>query len=319
MKKYKKYRIYIIVILIFILILFNVGINFQYFFFNELNQIISESKENEISFVVNFDNLTKMKHFFFYEIMKKLNLTRNYYFIKTLGKALNEKLYKLVENTNIKIIQSNFPDTIFLPLVVSLYGINFPKYVLFIEGEDLLYKNGNNLIKWINNSFDKIINNNYDYIFGGFQFIENKKIGCSILLSKASVIEHLLYYTDSDTTHINPFIQLSLATKTKFDFIPFNFLNSIKLDINHQRFSHNMECPLIKDKSIPSLCIMLPNFKRNYFSYSFSAFSNQTFRPKFYLIIQNENRINYNLLSIQKIVDEPIYHIWMQNWNSFFF
>ena len=137
--------------------------------------------------------------------------------------------------------------------------------------------------------------------------------------SKASIIEHLLYYTDSDTSHANPFIQLSLATQTKFCFIPFKNLKSSILEYTNSRFSLNMNCPSTNDKNMPSLCIILPNFKRNYFSFSFPAFSNQTYKPKFYIIIQNENRIHYNLSLIQKMVNEPVYHIWMQNWNSFFF
>ena len=64
---------------------------------------------------------------------------------------------------------------------------------------------------------------------------------------------------------------------------------------------------------------MSPNFKRDYFSYSFPAFSKQTYKPKFYIIIQNDNRLTYNLTLIQKFVNQPVYHIWMQNWNSFFF
>ena len=80
-----------------------------------------------------------------------------------------------------------------------------------------------------------------------------------------------------------------------------------------------MDCPTIKDKDKPSLCIMLPNFKRNYLYSSFKAFSYQTYKPKFYIIIQNENRKIYNLSSIKKIIKEPVYHIWLQNWNSFFF
>jgi hypothetical protein len=161
--------------------------------------------------------------------------------------------------------------------------------------------------------------NKYDYIFGNSQIIEGKKIGCSLFFSKASIIEHLLYYTDSDTSHINPFIQLSLATQTKFCFIPFNSIKTSKLDNNHNKFSLNMNCPSINDKSMPSLCIMIPAFKRNYFSSSFAAFSNQTYHPKFYIIIQNENIVHYNLSLIQKMVNEPVYHIWMQNWNSFFY
>ena len=120
----------------------------------------------------------------------------------------------------------------------------------------------------------------------------------------------LLY--KSDITHIYSFVQLSLANNTKFYFIQIKNIiskNTIQIDGN---FFINTICS-------PSLCIILPNFKRNYLSYSFSAFSNQTYKPKFYLIIQNDDRIHYNLSFIQKEVKEPIYHIWMQNFNSFFF
>ena len=64
---------------------------------------------------------------------------------------------------------------------------------------------------------------------------------------------------------------------------------------------------------------MIPAFKRNYFQKSFNAFSNQTYKPKFYVIIQNDNKISLNLTEIQNIVNEPVYHIWMSNWNSLFF
>lgn len=47
--------------------------------------------------------------------------------------------------------------------------------------------------------------NKYDYIFGNSQIIKGQKIVYSLLLSKSSIIEHLLYYTDSDTSHANPF------------------------------------------------------------------------------------------------------------------
>ena len=93
----------------------------------------------------------------------------------------------------------------------------------------------------------------------------------------SSVIEHLLYYTNSDTTHIHPFVQLSLANNTKFYFIQIN--NIISKNINQiiGNFSINMNCPPIMDKESPSLYIVLPNLKRNYLSHYFSAFSNQTY------------------------------------------
>jgi len=273
----------------------------------------------EVSIIINMKNLNKKKHLLFYKIMRKFNSTRNFYFIKTDGSSLNENLSQLVENSSVKIVQSNFPDSIFLPLVVSLFGNTTPELVLFIEGEDIMDKSENKLIKWIANAYQNIIDNGYDYIFGNYQIIDGKKIGCSLLFSKASILEHLLYYTNSDTSSANPFIQLSLATKTNFCFIPFNYIKSSRLENIHLRLSVNMNCPSTDDKNIPDFCIMLPSFKRNYFSSSFAAFSKQTYKPKFYIIIQNDNRIHLNLPLIQKMVNQTIYHIWMQNWNSFFF
>ena len=319
MNRFKRPQLYLIIILLLIFISFKLRASFKDAYNEELFYQILKMENDKISIVVNFKNLTKNKHLLFYEIMKKFKSTRNFYFIKTLGKTLNENLNKLVENSFVKIVQSNFPDSIFLPLVVSLYGNTVPELVLFIEGDEIKDSSGKNLIEWVDNAYNQIMRNQYDYIFGNSQIIKGQKIGCSLLLSKASIIEHLLYYTDSDTSHANPLIQLSLATQTKFCFIPFNFLESSSLEAINNRFSLNMNCPSVNDKNIPSLCIMLPNFKRNYFSSSFPAFSNQIYKPKFYIIIQNENRIYYNLTLIQKMVNEPVYHIWIQNWNSFFF
>ena len=307
-------------IIILFLIYFKFYKLFKDIFYNDsyFSQIL-QIKDDEISIVVNMKNLTKNKHTLFYEVMKKFNSTKKYYFIKTLGKPLNETLYKIVENSSIKIVQSNFPDSIFLPFVVSLYGKAVPEFVLFIEGDEIIDNNSYDLIKWMANAYKKIRSDNYDYIFGNSQIIKGKQIGCSLLFIKASIIEHLLYYTDSDTSHTHPFIQLSLATQTKFCFIPLNYIKSSNFENNHTKFSLNMNCPSNNDKDNPSFCIILPNFKRNYFSSSFPSFSNQTYKPKFYIIFQNDNRIQYNLSYIQKMVNEPVYHIWMQNWNSFFF
>ena len=282
-------------------------------------KIFYEYEKRSLTLIINMKNLTEEKHLFFNKIINEINSTRNYYFIKTNEKPLIKNLNKIVGDSNIKIIQSNFPDSIYLPLVVSLFDKSIPDLILFIEGEDLTNYKGNDLKNWYNNAFLQIINNNNDYIFGNSQFIEGNKIGCSLMLAKATIIQHLLYYTDSDTTHINPLIQLSLANDTKFEFIPFNHVKISKLENTHQRFSIDIDCPSIVDHSNSSLCIILPAFKRNYFSYSFRAFSNQTYKSKFYVIIQNDNRTSFNLTYFQKLVKEPIYHIWMQNFNSFFF
>ena len=312
---FKNFKLYTIILLLLIFRFFKI--------FNTIFNVVSKKylllNHDEISIIVNMKNLSQKKHLLFYNIMKQLNTTRNFYFIKTVGKTLNENLNKIVENSKVKIVQSNCPDSIFLPLVVSLFGQIPPKLVLFIEGEELKANSKNKLIKWIDAAYKNIIQNKFDYIFGNYQIINGTKIGCSLLFSRSSVIEHLLYYTDSDASHANPFIQLSLATKTKFCFIPCNYAKSSFLENINNKFSSNLNCPSTKDKIVPSFCIMIPAFKRNYFSSSFVAFSNQTYRPKFYIIIQNENKINLNLSLIQKIVKVPIYHIWMQNWNSFFF
>ena len=75
----------------------------------------------------------------------------------------------------------------------------------------------------------------------------------------------------------------------------------------------------MQDKNKPTISIIMTAFKRNYLISSFKPFSKQTYKPKFYTIIQNENRINYSITLFRKIDNEPIYQIWINNWNSFFF
>ena len=308
----KKKKFFVILTLIFLLFLFP-----PYVPSNIANQ--NGCSKKDVSIVINMKNLNQERHIFYSKIIKDINASVNYYFIKTFGKSLYENKFEFVENNTVKIVQSNFPDSIFLPLVLSLFGKDIPEIILFIEGEDLKEFNGNEFKNWYKFSYNLIINYQYDYIFGNSKVIEGKKIGCSLLLSKASIIQHLLYYTDSDTTHINPFIQLSLATKTKYCFVPFSYMKISNLQNIYGKFSSNMDCPLIKDSYKPSLCIILPAYKRNYWSFSIPAFANQTYKPKFYIFIQNGNRKYFNLTFIQNKLNEPIYHIWMQNWNSFFF
>ena len=281
--------------------------------------VVKNINDDVLSIIINMKYLTKERNLLFYEFMKQLNTTRKYYFIKTLEKILDENLTSFVVDDTIKIVQSNFPDSIYLPLVVSLYGNNIPENVLFIEAEDINDNNINELTHWFNLTFKKLIINNYDYIFGNSQIIDGKKIGCSLLLSKSSVIQHLLYYTNSDTTHINPFIQLSLATATKFKIIPLEKIKTSNLENIHGSFSINMDCPSINDNIQPSICTILPAFKRDYFLESMPSYSNQTYKTKFYVFLQNDNRRHFNLSLIQSFVDVPVYHIWMRNWNSFFF
>ena len=131
----RKIRSKIIVFLLFFLIY-----KIYYQFHNVYN-------DDKISIIINIKNLTKEKHEYFNNIFMKLNSTRNFYFIQTVGQYLNENLNVLIENSTIKLVQSNFPDSIFLPLIVSLYGESNPEYILFIEGDDLYYNNKNELLK----------------------------------------------------------------------------------------------------------------------------------------------------------------------------
>ena len=48
----------------------------------------SINNEGDLSIVINLKNLTKDTHLFYYDIMKELNSTRNYYFIKSSEKSL---------------------------------------------------------------------------------------------------------------------------------------------------------------------------------------------------------------------------------------
>jgi len=299
MKLILKKQICLILFLYFLLML----IKRKNYLFTSLNN------DEGLSIVINLKNLNKEIHYFYLDFFKKMNTTRNFYFIKS-GASFINNVDEFVQRNTVKIVQSNFPDSIFLPLIVSLYGNIIPHYILYIEGDDLLKTNLNELVKWVKISTNKLDNENYDYIFGNSQIIKEKKIGCSLLVSKSSILQHLLYHTDSDTTHLNPFIQLSLANKTNYSFIPFNgYINVSNLENIMGKFSENMLCPKINDKFIPDICIMIPAFKRNYFNESFSAFSKQTLKPKFYVIIQNDNKIHFNLSLIQNMVNEPVYHI----------
>ena len=303
-----KIKIFIICILL-ILISFLLKENFLF---------INIDNDTNISIIVNFKNITKEKHLLFSEIIKEINSTRSYYFIRSYEHNLNENILDFIGDS-VKIVQSNFPDSLFLPFVVSLYGNTIPEFVFFINGDDFINNTKIDLLNWLKNAYMNIINDDYDYIFGNSQIIGDNKIGCSLLLSKSSVIQHLLYHTNSDTTHLNPFIQLSISKQTKFIFMQFNSAIEIpSLENIFSRPLENMKCPSINDTSKPSLGIMIPAFKRNYFSTSFVAFSHQTYKPNFYVIIQNDNLVHINISLIQKFVKEPIYHIWMMNWNSFF-
>jgi hypothetical protein len=213
-----------------------------------LNSIIKDEVDANISVIFNMYNLDKNHHYLYYEIIKRVKSKRNFYFINSVGYDLDDNVNHLVENTSIKIVQSNFPDSIFMPLVVSLYGNTIPKVVLFIEGNYLSKNSYKYFADWFENAYHLLIENNLDYIFGNYEIINGRKIGSSLLLIKSAIIEHLLFYTNCDTTHMNPFIQLSLANKTNFSFIKFSHIKSIKIKYDGFIFSSNTKCQLKFDR-----------------------------------------------------------------------
>lgn len=104
-------------------------------------KLFSRSKfgnEDTLSIIIYMTTFSVEKHLLFYQIIKEFDASRVFYFIKSNGKELNESISKIVNNDMIKIVQSNFPDSLYLPLVLSLYGNNIPLLVLFINGDDLL-------------------------------------------------------------------------------------------------------------------------------------------------------------------------------------
>lgn len=132
-------KIHLIIILIFIICIFN-GKNFLSNFFDDI--LINKRfncKNIDLSIVVNFHNLTKDKHTLFYKVMKKYNISRIFYFIFSQEKSLNPNINSLIENSSVKVVQSNFPDSFYLQLVLSLYGKNSPEYILYIEGDDIIF------------------------------------------------------------------------------------------------------------------------------------------------------------------------------------
>ena len=81
----------------YIFILFLLLLLFLFLYLNQhFRQNQKEEEYDKLSIIVNMKHLTKEKHLLYYEVMKELNSKRNYYFIKNVGRPLNENLNELV-------------------------------------------------------------------------------------------------------------------------------------------------------------------------------------------------------------------------------
>ena len=119
MNKHINHKFNFIIILILIYIFFN-EIRFEELYDYDFLNSINSMKSGEISIIINMRNLTEDKFIIFSKIMDQLNSTRKFIFIKTEETFLDDNINYLIKNSSIKVVQSNFPDSIFLPLVISM-------------------------------------------------------------------------------------------------------------------------------------------------------------------------------------------------------
>ena len=64
--------------------------------------------DDKISIIINMKSLTKEKHLYFNNILMKLNSTRNFYFIQSIGQKLNDTLSELLRNSTIKLVDLKY-------------------------------------------------------------------------------------------------------------------------------------------------------------------------------------------------------------------
>lgn len=242
-----------------------------------------------------------------------------YYFIKRTRNTYYPNI------TFPKLIYSNYPDTGYMPLVVALYGQNPPEFIL--------YSNQDNLRKvisddWIARAFAKLrMDNSTGVVFGGQTEYKGEKVGISLALIRSTVVRELLYYSNATSESIPPLLALSLlvrgskSNKIKMEFYPSKSVVSATYTNLEGKYPVRLQyCPEVHPNSNhPKLAILMPHFKRVYTYQHLQEYAKQDFQPTFYLIFQNDNRFSLDFDNLSTIVQQPIYHIWLYNWNSLFF
>ncbi|OHT01862.1 hypothetical protein TRFO_07446 [Tritrichomonas foetus] len=249
----------------------------------------------------------------------------DFYYLCKNAENINETL----NLSGPKVIMTTYTDSGYLPLLISIYGIQEPDLVVFINetGNQLLHSFISN--QWIYNS---IIDHHFDQslacIFGFQTFYNKKQIGSDVMVVKEPIIRELIYHTDINSSSISPFYALSMilslnGTKLK------NKFNLISSEDRKTEFPsiidpirYNVKCikpTNFSDIRNANFAYLLPTYKRSqYFSQSLSSLKKQTIQPKFYLMTQTRHHIMYDLNILQSYVDAPIYHFWTPNWNTFF-
>ena len=222
------------------------------------------------------------------------------------------------------VIFSNFPDTGYLPLMVTLYNETIPDYVVYANKTEITEMPDSN---WITDNVLMMQDENIDLLFGGKTTYQSKTVGIGLMVAKTKIIQGLVYGTNSKTNSPPPLLMLSMYSeqnpgklKVKYsdykhmkDSINYNYVNNFEL-LKPQKCLNSK-----KDAEHPTLSYLLPQFKRSYIYKFITEFEKQTVKPEFYCLFQCENRLTFDLKRLEKLSSRPIYHIWCYNWKPYFF
>jgi hypothetical protein len=92
-------------------------------------------------------------------------------------------------------------------------------------------------------------------------------------------------------------------------------VNPLPCSVIPRRF----RCPHFPQPGNATFAILLPNFKRQYITRTFNDLAGQTRQGSFILVFQNRAYQTYDFRALQPLSPVPIQHVWLTNWNSFFF
>jgi hypothetical protein len=80
-----------------------------------------------------------------------------------------------------------------------------------------------------------------------------------------------------------------------------------------------MRCPADRRPQRTDVAAVIPSFKRDYMGHLVAGLSGQTPRPTRIFIFQNRMHRLLDFTRIFSVASVPVIHIWLTNWNSFFF
>lgn len=251
------------------------------------------------------------------KIKGKIEVLSDYVFLK--NDQVNKDNFKAQ-----KVVFSNFPDNGYLPLAVALYNNVIPDYIIYANKTEIDEMPDPN---WISNNVLMMKDKNIDLLFGGNTTYQNKTVGIGLMIAKTSIIQGLVYNTNSKTNSPPPLLMLSMYSeknpgKLKVEYSDYNHMkDSINYNyVDNFKLVKPQKCLNLKnDTKNPTISYLLPQFKRSYIYHFITDFEKQTVKPEFYCLFQCENRLTFDLKRLEKLSSRPIYHIWCYNWKPYFF